>query len=60
MSVPHRTGTVDSELVTVKISVRHCVASDTPKPAGLVTFNATLIVLVLGPVMTKLMKSRRS
>ena len=60
VKVPQSTGTVDRELVTVKMSVRHWVASETPRPTGVVTLAATLIVLVLGPVMTKFIKSRRS
>lgn len=48
--------------VTVKVSVRHRVVSDTPLPpdeADPPNIKAIVNVLVDGPEMTKVLKSRR-
>ncbi len=62
---PHMTGGVIPELVTLKVSVRHCVARDCSKasasfdnaPFKVFTADAEL---VCGPVMINVEKSRRS
>ena len=62
--VPQITGLLFCELVTENVSVRHCVAKvAAPPPASLgapLRILVTEVVSVLGPVMTKVSKSKRS
>ena len=64
MFVPQITGLLFCELVTENVSVRHCVAKvAAPPPASLgapLRILVTEVVSVLGPVMTKVSKSKRS